>query len=132
MKFKKKKKTFTQIMFNCFRFAGKRAIQFVENNSKQSNDASKNANKSYFVKKSLSTTLGNGQFQFNFPINEIENLKIEKSDDAHDAYTNGVSTHSKNESTNLNLHPNPNRMENTSIDQYKTSDNSFRFNFSIQ
>lgn len=78
--------------------------------------------------------MGKGQFQFNFPVNEIENLKIEKSDDntAHDGNTNDTSVPSETESTNLNLNPNSNQTENTSTNKYKTADNSFRFNFSIE
>lgn len=108
-------------------YIGKRAIQFVENDTKSSKESSKNSNKSYFVKKSLSTALGKGQFEFNFPVNEIEKLKIENSEDANNAIENN-----SNDKGNSNIQTNASETEITSSNKYKTADNSFRFNFPVE
>lgn len=62
---------------------GNTAIQFVGGATK---DQSATANKGHFVKKSFTSTLGsNANFQFNFPIDAMEKLSIEKQTE-----TNGM------------------------------------------
>lgn len=55
---------------------GNTTIQFVEATSKEQSTLE---NKSHFVKKSLTSTLGATNFKFNFPIDAMEKLSIEKS-----------------------------------------------------
>lgn len=55
---------------------GNTSIQFVDGSSK---DAKALASKSHFVKKSFTTTFGNSDFRFNFPIDDMQKLSIEQS-----------------------------------------------------
>lgn len=62
---------------------GNTSIQFIAGSTKEQSTA---ANKGHFVKKSFTSTLGsNTNFQFNFPIDAMEKLSIEKQTE-----TNGI------------------------------------------
>lgn len=58
-----------------FQYTGNTSIQFVDGSSR---DAKTSANKSHFVKKSFTTTFGNSDFRFNFPIDDMQKLSIEQ------------------------------------------------------
>ena len=58
---------------------GNTSIQFVDGSPK---DAKTSANKCHFVKKSFTTTHGNSDFRFNFPIDDMQKLSIEQSNPA--------------------------------------------------
>lgn len=116
--------------FSNFLVTGARSIQFIASSSaadgsKKSTSTAQNATacaptKSYFVKKSLTSTLGEKSFQFDFPVSEIEKLKIDPvqpppSEPEIDATaTNSVTLHGPSITSKV-----------------IASDNSFKFNFSI-
>lgn len=86
------------------------------------------------MKKSLSTTLGREQFHFNFAVDEIENLKIEKTDEAEISSVTATSDSAQpaagDSSTATAL--SSGNLETNSAKQFKATDNSFKFNFSIE
>lgn len=113
-------------------FSGRRAIQFIENDTTASKDTPKNASKSYFVKKSLSTMLGREQFHFNFAVNEIENLKIEKTEEAQTGTATSDSAQPATGDSSTASSLSSGDLDTNSAKQFTATDNSFKFNFSIE
>lgn len=91
---------------------GKNSVSTVPNTTTTT------ASKSYFVKKSLTSTLGEKMFQFDFPVHEIENLKI---DPAQPSSTEPDAAATNSVAVNGPLIPS----------KIISPDNSFKFNFSI-
>lgn len=95
------------------------------------------------MKKSLTATLGDKNFKFNFPVNEIKNLtlqnepdnkEVDTGDSENQTATNAATpvtadkTKSTNESTEAATST-PKPSANNS--KFTVSDNSFKFNFVV-
>lgn len=105
---------------------GTRQIQFVAEPAEK--EAAKP--KSFFVKKSLASSLGDANFKFEFPVPELEKLSIEtQTTDAGSATHSSASSVDQSQAQSSST----SNSESASNDlRYTRSDNSFRFNFGSQ
>lgn len=162
-KCKKRKKSYAQVSdhfapklqyrydrLNClklhiFRQTGNSAIQFiVDTNENDKSTAPKSGaitnSKGHFVKKSFAASLGDARFQFNFPVDAIEKLSLDASNETNVRVAQPPENTSQAENTSVKEKQTKNAVDTTSKVQLgpfaktklESSDNSFKFNFAIE
>lgn len=117
-------------------------IRFVADTDDKKTATSKDNSKGHFVKKSFTTSLGETSFKFNFPVDEIEKLSLDTSENItesnsrHESETNDKSTNQNGSSNKDNIDAEESRTHSHSNPFVQTklaaSDNTFKFNFSIE
>lgn len=135
---------------NCFKLhtflqTGNSAIQFiVDANENNKSTAPKNGaivnSKGHFVKKSFAASLGDARFQFNFPVDAIEKLSLDASNEINARAAPAPDNTSQVESASVKEKQTTSTVDTASKEQlgpfaktkFESSDNSFKFNFSIE
>lgn len=127
--------------YNLFH-TGNNVVQFVGDTDADKANTPKSGStvnsKGHFVKKSFAASLGESRFQFNFPVEAIEKLSLNNSDEASEqaaqpqSNVTAVDTNDSNQqSTTVDSPPAEAHTSQSAKTNFVASDNSFKFNFSI-
>lgn len=123
---------------------GNNVVQFIVDTDANKANTPKSGStvngKGHFVKKSFAASLGESRFQFNFPVEAIEKLSLDKGNESNEQAAQPQANVTTIETNDSNQH-NTNTVDNQPAadvhanqiakTKFVASDNSFKFNFSI-